>query len=90
MDKEDLRLDFYNEQGINWENEQGEPDIDYVEWLESKILPHPIKFGRWLLKNAVPMFNKEGLLCWYKENSEKDTHELYDEFMKDETLPPQD
>ena len=64
-------------------------DLDaYIDYVER--LPHPIKFGRWLLKNAVPMFNKEGLLCWYKENSEKDTHELYDEFIKDETLPPQD
>jgi len=38
MTKEDLRQDFHNEQGIRWENSQGEPDIDYVEWLENKIL----------------------------------------------------
>lgn len=38
MTKQDLRQDFHNEQGIKWENLQGEPDIDYVEWLENKIL----------------------------------------------------
>lgn len=38
MTKYDLRNDFHNEQGIKWINSQGEPDIDYVEWLENKIL----------------------------------------------------
>jgi hypothetical protein len=33
MTKEDLRYDFHNEHGINWEN-----TLDYVEWLENKIL----------------------------------------------------
>lgn len=32
-----LKDEFYKETGMNWENSQGEPDIDYVEWLE-KIL----------------------------------------------------
>ena len=37
MTREELQHDFHNEQGINWENSQGEPDIDYVMWLEDKI-----------------------------------------------------
>lgn len=32
-----LRVDFFNETGVEWENSQGEPDIDYVNWLEAKV-----------------------------------------------------
>lgn len=38
MKREELQHDFYNERGIGWINSQGEPDIDYVMWLEDKIL----------------------------------------------------
>jgi hypothetical protein len=38
MTAEDLRHQFHNEQGISWENSQGEPDIDYVIWLEQKVI----------------------------------------------------
>jgi hypothetical protein len=38
MTAEDLRHQFHNEQGISWENSQGEPDIDYVMWLEQKVI----------------------------------------------------
>jgi hypothetical protein len=38
MIREELQHDFHNEQGISWINSQGEPDIDYVMWLEDKIL----------------------------------------------------
>lgn len=33
-----LRQQFKDEAGTNWENMQGEPDIDYVLWLENKAL----------------------------------------------------
>lgn len=32
-----LREQFKTENGIEWKNEQGEPDIEYVNWLERKI-----------------------------------------------------
>jgi hypothetical protein len=38
MTNEDLRNDYHNEQGISWDDLEGYPDIDYVEWLESKLL----------------------------------------------------
>lgn len=38
MTRDELRDNFHNEQGIKWENSQGEPDIDYVEWLEDKVI----------------------------------------------------
>lgn len=38
MTKEDLRIEFEKKYGINWLNSQGEPDIDYVEWLEDFII----------------------------------------------------
>ena len=37
MTAEDLRQQFKKEAGIPWENSQGEPDIDYVMWLEQKL-----------------------------------------------------
>lgn len=33
-----LKDKFYKETGMNWENNDGEPDIDYVEWLEAKVI----------------------------------------------------
>ena len=38
MTKDDLRKDFEKETGFNWINSQKEPDIDYVDWLENKII----------------------------------------------------
>jgi len=32
-----LRIKFFEETGVTWENSQGEPDIEYVNWLESKV-----------------------------------------------------
>lgn len=42
----ELREKFKTETGDNWENSQGEPDIDYVLWLESKLLAIPIVVGQ--------------------------------------------
>ena len=33
-----LRNEFNNETGIFWTNSHDEPDLDYVEWLEEKLL----------------------------------------------------
>lgn len=38
-----LREEFRIETGGNWENSQNEPDVDYVLWLESRL----IKVGDW-------------------------------------------
>lgn len=38
MTAEDLRNKFKEEMGIPWENSQGEPDIDYVTWLEQQVI----------------------------------------------------
>ena len=32
-----LRTKFFEETGVCWENSQGEPDIEYVNWLETKV-----------------------------------------------------
>jgi hypothetical protein len=32
-----LRKEFEKETGMNWQNSQQEPDIEYVEWLENKL-----------------------------------------------------
>jgi hypothetical protein len=37
IEREKLRRQFKNDNGVNWENSQGEPDIDYVRWLEEYI-----------------------------------------------------
>jgi hypothetical protein len=51
MTREELQHDFHNERGIGWLNSQGEPDIDYVMWLEDKILA---------IKNNAPLPPAEG------------------------------
>ncbi len=56
MTREELQHDFHNEQGINWLNSQGEPDIDYVMWLENKILA--IKNNTPLLVNDIDEYLK--------------------------------
>ena len=33
-----LRRKFQKETGMMWENSDEEPDIDYVEWLEAKVI----------------------------------------------------
>lgn len=38
MTTDELRNNFQLETNIKWENLDGEPDIDYVLWLEAKIL----------------------------------------------------
>lgn len=38
MTTEDLRNKFKEQTGINWENSQKEPDIDYVMWLEKQVI----------------------------------------------------
>lgn len=38
MNAKDLRVKFFNETGTKWENSQEEPDVDYVQWLENKVL----------------------------------------------------
>jgi hypothetical protein len=35
MNTEACRKAFETETGISWQNSQGEPDIEYVEWLEA-------------------------------------------------------
>jgi len=45
----DLRELFYQNTGIEWKNSQGEPDIDYVAWLEDKLCR---------LHNSVEPLNK--------------------------------
>jgi hypothetical protein len=40
--RSNLRKKFEDEYDICWQNEDGEPDIDYVYWLEKylyKVLP---------------------------------------------------
>lgn len=34
----DLREKFEDQTGYSWQNSQGEPDIDYVMWLEANYL----------------------------------------------------
>ncbi len=38
LKKSILRKEFEKEMKISWVNKQGEPDFDYVEWLENKII----------------------------------------------------
>ena len=41
MNPEKLRQQFKSETGEDWINPQGEPDLDYVMWLEGRLIPAP-------------------------------------------------
>ena len=41
-----LRETFKKQFGIEWTNEQGEPDLDYVMWLEANLINEKIKLRR--------------------------------------------
>ena len=45
--------------------------------------PHPVEFGRWILKNANVIFDESGLLCWEYNYQMIGTHELYEIFLKE-------
>jgi len=37
--REEIRMQFFTENnGAYWTNSQEEPDIDYVHWLEDKLI----------------------------------------------------
>lgn len=37
--RKEIRLQFFKESnGVTWTNSQEEPDIDYVHWLEDKLI----------------------------------------------------
>lgn len=38
MKNEELRDQYHLETGEKWENSEGKPDIDYVQWMERKII----------------------------------------------------
>ena len=60
----ELREKFRTETGHNWENSQGEPDVDYVLWLESKLIATPVVVGQseQLKAFAQFLYNKEYLV----------------------------
>jgi hypothetical protein len=41
----ELRKEFEGLSGTEWENEQGEPYIEYVRWLEDQIVLLRVKLG---------------------------------------------
>jgi hypothetical protein len=43
--------------------------------------PHPIHFGRWILKNAYTKTTKDFCVCWERAGEELDTHELFKQFI---------
>jgi hypothetical protein len=50
-----LRNQFKEETGIDWMNSQGEPDIDYVQWLENKLS----------LKKCISACREEEISCCF-------------------------
>lgn len=80
----DLGLKLFNEvNNVRWDEPKNEPQALNLLAV-SNSLPHPVHFGRWLLKHAETKFDKDGFLTWQYGKDEKDTKELYDEFLKDE------
>lgn len=53
--------------------------MESIKWITRKSFA--VRFGRWLLKYAKPVFN-ERYLCWSYENKFYDTDELYEVFIE--------
>lgn len=75
-----LRGQFKAETGISWINSQGEPDIDYVEWLEKRILQH----GK---SQNLPIFNAEESLALLDKALAEMTPEEKEKFFPKDTTP---
>lgn len=68
MSKEiDLKEQFYNETGTKAINSQGEPDIDYVAWLESKVTQPYLSVERMPLPELPVKENKETEITSWRE-----------------------
>lgn len=51
---------------------------DYIAMnKEVREIPHPVAFGRWLLKYAEIKFTEDGCLVWGFDLDEWDTDELF-------------
>ena len=65
MTEQDLRNEFKDITGDNWINSQGEPDIDYVSFLETRLIRNLGVIGDviicqckepvWICKNNNPL-----------------------------------
>ena len=77
MTRKELQLQFYKEKGIECVNSQGEPDIDYVKWLEDKVLEQAKALRQ-------PTFSGSYYSCmdceWEGEITQCDFDTEYDEF----------
>lgn len=45
-----LREKFHKETGVMWETNDKEPDIDYVEWLEAKVIVTEVPLAKTVIK----------------------------------------
>lgn len=50
---------------------------------EINITPSPVHFGRWLLKNATPVFYDGQFLAYQYDNKTFDTAEIYEIFLQE-------
>ena len=50
---------------------------------EINITPSPVHFGRWLLKNATPVFYDGQFLAYEYDNKIFDTAEIYEVFLQE-------
>lgn len=82
----DLRKQFEDETGDHWTNSQGEPGIDYVSWLEQKIVKESDSLP--CVRDSADMAKqlyfelevKAGMIC------KKYTKTITDEIPKEEGL----
>lgn len=59
MKKSELQTKFFKEQKIEAFNSQGEPDIDYVDWLEKQICVLVPTIKEWEIKKMLLELSNE-------------------------------
>lgn len=79
MKSTELQTQFYKENGIEAFNSQGEPDIEYVQWIEDKLALQQVDisgrieqlkaFSYWLYNN------------WF-DYSDRDSDDAVDDYIK--------
>jgi hypothetical protein len=72
-DREKLRKMFREEASIECTNEQGEPDIDYVAWLENRLTAATEQREREMIAFVGANYESFNGIDWRKAGDEKFT-----------------
>lgn len=83
MEQIELRKRFAEETETTWINSQGEPDLDYVIWLENKVLGEPMN---WIKTEDKPLVTVDDQGNWEATEAGMETFLAYKQVMENGKL----